>query len=148
MIAVCQYIELLISLFVLGWLLSNFWKILIKQEKYKVLPLVTFYALAIPLLIIRIYIAIYFFVYITDHQMLPFLLPCTLAFLMAIDLCWIITELSLRIRYSLKTGNSFHERRLKRNDSPALFIKRGRIVVTLVIGMLAFALAAAMIVIG
>ena len=111
--------------------------------------MVTFYALAFPLLILRIYITLYYFVYIFRHQILPFLMPQTLTFLMGLDLCWIITELSLRIRQSLKaSGETIFDRRLKRHKSPERFIKRGRIVVTILICIFAVGTTVAFVVIG
>ena len=45
----------------LVWLLYNAWKILVKQQKYRVLPLANFYALAFALILFRIFYQIYVF---------------------------------------------------------------------------------------
>lgn len=68
---------------------------------------------------------------------------------MGLDLCWIIIELSLRIRHSLKAGGAtIHERRSMRHKSPEGFIKRGRMIVTTLISMLALGAATAFVVLG
>ena len=55
MIATCQYMVTLLILLSLFWLLRNAWVILIKNRKYTVLPLLTFYVLAFLLIVFRIY---------------------------------------------------------------------------------------------
>ena len=54
----CITITLPIAFFLLVWLLHNVWKILIKQCRFKVLPLTTFYILAIMIVIAHSYYAI------------------------------------------------------------------------------------------
>ena len=61
-LAICQYVELILCLLVLGWIFLNSWRFLYRQGKYKILPLVTFYILAFSLVLFRIYDAIWFFV--------------------------------------------------------------------------------------
>ena len=58
---VCQWFEFVLCICILGWVIRNIWVILFKKGKYKVLPLLTFYILAILLVILRMYDAIFNF---------------------------------------------------------------------------------------
>ena len=49
-----------LAIFLLAWLLWHVWKILYKQRRFKVLPLTTFYTLAIANVVAHIYLAIMF----------------------------------------------------------------------------------------
>lgn len=42
------------------WMI-NFWRVIIGSKKYKVLPLLTFYILALPLLAVSFYVEIWYF---------------------------------------------------------------------------------------
>ena len=48
------------AILLLAWLLWHVWKILYKQRKFKVLPLTTFYTLAIANVVAHMYLAIMF----------------------------------------------------------------------------------------
>ena len=54
-LAACQYLILLVELLVFGWLIYNILSILVRQGRYKSLPLLTFYMLATVLLVVRIF---------------------------------------------------------------------------------------------
>ena len=49
-----------LAIFLLAWLLWHVWKILYKQRRFKVLPLTTFYTLAIANVVAHMYLAIMF----------------------------------------------------------------------------------------
>ena len=53
-LAVAQYLMVAMCLATLAWLLHNVVTILVRQKKYKVLPLLNFYIIAGSLLIFRI----------------------------------------------------------------------------------------------
>lgn len=73
-LAICQYVMTSLCLIVLCWLLYNTFTILVKQKKYKVLPLLNFYVLAIPMMLCRTYDMIWFFPCIIEHEVTPQLL--------------------------------------------------------------------------
>ena len=66
-IAICQWIELLICLAVLFWLISSAWVVLFKHQRYKVLPLATYYSFALPLVLLRTYECLFYFRFILLH---------------------------------------------------------------------------------
>ena len=139
--AVFQLIELILCLAVLYWLLHNAWVILYRQKKFNVLPLSTFYVLAFMIVVLRIYDAIWNFESDLHPEVFTFLMPMTLEFLLGTDMCWIVTELCLRINFvNMVNANS-----LETNErvsyitpslrSPVTIIKYGRIVVTIIIAI-------------
>ena len=54
----------------------------------------------------RIYYAIWYLPILANYQITAYLLPLTLKFLLGIDQTWIITELCLRINYSISIVSS------------------------------------------
>ena len=50
--AAYQYILMVLTVAILVWLAMNAWKILIKQKKWTVLPLMIFYTLAFLLIVV------------------------------------------------------------------------------------------------
>lgn len=60
-IAFCQYLETAIVIAVSIFYSINVWCILLKQKKFEVVPLMVFYILALPLICLRFYYAIWFF---------------------------------------------------------------------------------------
>jgi len=98
--------------------------------------------------LLRAYESIWYMTTTEQKEIFPFLMPETLTFFMGLDLCWIITELSLRIRFSLKVGNSVSMRRQLRVKSPERCIKVFRIGCTIFTGVSCVILASAMLVVG
>ena len=79
-------------------------KIIVKQGKYKVLPLSTFYALALPLLVLRFYLDIWFFPASYFPLFSLILAPPTMKFLIAVNQAWVNVELCLSIRLAIQSS--------------------------------------------
>ena len=117
------YVMLAMGFVTLGWLLYNAVTILWKQKKYKVLPLVNFYLLALLLVLFRILFQFLLWPTIYYQWITSFLMAQTLKFVMGCQQAWINVELICSLRYGLeelKTGDAAY---------PFRFIKSGRIVV-------------------
>ena len=82
----------------------NFVKIIVRQGRYKVLPLTTFYALALPLLIIHFYLDIWFFPSRMHPKLSVLLAPPTMKFLIAVNQAWVNVELCLSIRLAIQSS--------------------------------------------
>ena len=67
-IAVYQCLMILLTTPVLFWLVYNLWTILVKQQKWKVIPLSTFYSLAITLVLVDIWKMVFFFKLLDDYS--------------------------------------------------------------------------------
>ena len=128
-IAASQYLMIALILFVLAWLLYNAWNLLIRRGKYKVVPLIIFYIVAITLVLERLYDHIGFWALITNQRVLPLLMHQTLKFVIGLDQAWVNLELCLSIRYNLKKIEK------PQDDSlfPQRLIKNGRIILAIVI---------------
>ena len=125
-IAVAQYFMLIVSLVTLSWIFINIWRILIKQRKYKVLPLMSFYTAAVLNVIFRFFYTIWFFS-IEDGNLTIFFMEIIMTkFMIGIDQSWINIELCLIINYSLKYPTKF----------PIRCIKIGRIAIAIFISVL------------
>ena len=66
-VAFTQYFMMLLCLATLTWLIYNAWKILIKKQKYRVLPLTNFYFLSLILVVFRIYFQVVVFPAVLLH---------------------------------------------------------------------------------
>ena len=103
-LAVSQYVLAALIVTALAFWVVNFVKIIVKQGKYKVLPLSTFYALALPLLILRFYLDIWFFPAGFRPIFSVILAPPTLKFLIAVNQAWVNVELCLSIRLAIQSS--------------------------------------------
>lgn len=77
--------------------LHNSWAFLWRQGKYKTLPLLLFYLVAVTLTLARLYYSLFVFYEFTDNffainQMMP-----VLKIELGLVQCWMMLELSLRI---------------------------------------------------
>ena len=131
--SVCQWVELALCMLVLTLLIHNCYKILYLKKKVYVAPLTTYYALALLIVLLRIYDSIWNFTADEEVQIMTFLMPQTLEFFVGINLCWVIVELSLRIRFSLKIDQN--DLRATIAASPEGFIRKGRFIVITAIGV-------------
>ena len=102
-IAANLYFILLIGLLVLLWLMRNIWTILVKQGKFKVLPLLTFYIVATTLILIRIVFSLWNFQTLDNWNVFFMLSPQSLKFVIGINMTWVTIELCLCIRHCLNT---------------------------------------------
>ena len=132
-IAANLYFVFLCGLLVLLWLMRNIWTILVKQGKWKVLPLLIFYIIATTLIVVRLIFTIWHFELINNWNTIFMILPQNLKFLIGINMTWVTLELCFCIRHCLNTIKSVGD-----EDKPIFphnRIKWGRIVVaTFVIG--------------
>lgn len=90
----------------------NIWKFVIKPKRFKVLPLVTFYCLALTLAFERFYYSIWFFKAIyTDMNLVTALIPFNLKAMIGLNQTWTIIELCLGIKssFSLRTNQQTAE---------------------------------------
>ena len=83
-IAICQWIMIALCLAALSWLVYNIVTILVKQKKYKVLPLLNFYILATFLIVFRIAFQVWWWVWTVKRWIFFFLLGQTLKFVIGI----------------------------------------------------------------
>lgn len=123
----CITITLSFAFFLLVWLLHNVWKILIKQCRLKVLPLTTFYILAIMIVIAHSYYAIELGSIILYSWVLPQVMCQILMFGLTLQQTWVVIELCLvimHIRKQMSGGNPVF---------PQTFIKWARVIVTLLV---------------
>ena len=123
----CITITLPFAFFLLVWLLLNVWKILIKQGRFKVLPLTTFYILAIMVVIAHTYYAIMLGKILLYFYVLPQLMCQILMFGITLQQTWVVIELCLVI---------VHIRKQMSNGSPVFpqgFIKWARVIVSLLV---------------
>ena len=102
--AVSQYLIAALIVTALAFWVVNFVKIIVKQGKYKVLPLSTFYALALPLLMIRFYLDIWFFPAGWHPRFTVLFAPPTMKFLIAVNQAWVNVELCLSIRLAIQSS--------------------------------------------
>lgn len=78
------------------------WTIVIKQEKYKVLPLLTFYIIAALLLLVELYNALMWFATSVNISIWTVFMPIALMTALALDQAWIMIELCMRISCTVK----------------------------------------------
>ena len=90
----------------LVWLFINVWKFLIKQGRYRVLPLVTFYVLAILITLAKVYIAFQLAAVLVDFQVWPQLICQTLMFTLILQQSWVNIELCYGIVHNRKQMNA------------------------------------------
>ena len=131
-IAAAQYFMIIISFLTFSWIVVNVWRILIKQRKYKVLPLLSFYTAAALNVILRLVSSIWFFNTVEDHQMTILVMDILATkFMIGIDHTWINIELCLIINYSLKSIQDPTSRPI----FPIRHIKFGRIATVIFIAV-------------
>ena len=96
-----------VALFSLQLLLAiyNSYRYLYQQSKYKKLPLLLFYVLTILLTVVRIWYSIFFFGFIMYQYVIAVIMPI-LYINMGLNQCWMLFELSLRVRRSLWISES------------------------------------------
>ena len=75
-------------------------------------------------------------------------MPQVLTFLMGLDLCWIICELSLRIKFSLMVIKSHMVELKVQVASPERCIKLGRIIVTAVLATMFVVASVTLVILG
>ena len=78
----------------------NVYKFLYKDEKFKTLPLLLFYVLTVVLTLMRIWSNLWFLGYILHQYLLEVLCP-VLKINIGLNQCWMLLELSLRLRKSI-----------------------------------------------
>ena len=69
--AAFQYMSAILIIATTIFWIINFYRIIITAKKYRVLPLLTFYILALPLLVFRFYDVIWFFPVLIESQLVP-----------------------------------------------------------------------------
>ena len=84
-----------------GWIF-NYYRIVIRQGRYKVLPLHLLYVLMLTLILIWLYYSIWFTHMIQHSQLFPIISKYNLKFCMGIVQCSINIELSLTLSNTLK----------------------------------------------
>ena len=87
------------AIFLLAWLLWHVWKILYKQRKFKVLPLTTFYILAIANVVAHMYLAVMFAEVLLYGWVVPQLMCQTIMFALTIQQTWVVIELCMVINH-------------------------------------------------
>ena len=137
-LAACQYLTAIGALVVASGLVYNVWKFLIRQARYKVLPLVTFYVLALLLMSERVYFAIWFFALTyKKNSVLWQTLPLTIKAMIAVLQSWMITELCIRLHQSYKEFSSRGERgRASTSIDKCISVGRVAVVVFIVAAIL------------
>ena len=115
----------------------NVYKFLYKGEKYKTLPLLLFYVLTVILTLMRLWSNLWFLGYILNQYLLEVLCPI-LKINIGLNQCWMLLELSLRIRKSItiSKGHPTHlsEDSLSQNlESTERKIFWGRLLVLMLI---------------
>ena len=86
------YFVALLYLLMLGLTLYNFWVYIIKQAKYKVLPLLMFYLITIALILLRIETTV---MYDQWYNISLNIMPSLLKVNLGLQQAWIIVELSV-----------------------------------------------------
>ena len=124
-ITFCQYLMVLFNVLTLIWTVCNAWRFLVKQRKWIVLPLVSFYIVAMINVFCGAIFVIWLFPIILNKQIPLHFIAQTTKFSLGLDQSWINVELCLSIRHSIKMVQSSPNSRPK---FPAKFIKIGRIV--------------------
>ena len=92
---ICFIIELAMTL-------TNMWRFLIKQSKYKTWPLLMFYILTICLAVVRIYFSFFYFVVVANNGIFGNLLHPVIKLNLGIVQCWILLELGLRVNLNIR----------------------------------------------
>ena len=94
-IAILQYLMAIIILINFIVWLRNFWKVIIKQEMYKVLPLLTFYVYSILLLAFYLYAVIWSCKNVDTIMLMIGMIPQTLKFIIGVGQSWVNIELGV-----------------------------------------------------
>lgn len=97
------------TLAVFGWLIYSTYAYMLKQGRYKVLPLTAFYLLALVLVAAHFYTFFMFAEILLDYEVLPSLMFQTLMFAITLVQAWVNFELC----YCL-----IHSRRQMQGESP------------------------------
>lgn len=85
----------------------NIWAFLIKQQKYKTWPLLVFYVLAILLSISRLYYSFWYFYVQYSYGIIGHLSKPILVINLGVVQCWMLFELSLRLKENLDLSKQF-----------------------------------------
>ena len=128
---------------VLYWVLHNTYTIIIKQKKYKVAPLLTFYIVTTMMILMYIYFEIYLWKITKKQNVFFIIMPIVLKFGLGLDQTWVNIELSVSFKHSLDTILNAE----LSCDYPWKFIKNGRFLVTVLIWTLIFAFAISLVIV-
>ena len=110
------YFSIIIYFILLCMSIYNSWAFLIKQGKYKTLPLLLFYILAILLSVDRIAYSILFFGIYLDHGIVLLSMKAFFYFNVGLVQCWSILELALRVRESIKLTSIVAQSSVSKNS--------------------------------
>ena len=97
-----MYLSLAIFLSMLFLALYNTWEFIIRQKKYKTVPLLVFYVIVIMLASLRIYFSVFYFYGKLYHDYFGYLMKPLLNLNLGVVQCWILFELALRINENVK----------------------------------------------
>ena len=131
------YLSTFLFICELAMAVYNIWAFLIKQKKYKTLPLSIFYALTVWLMLMRIYFCLFYLTIIENESIVGSCFKPILKLDIGLVQCWILIELSLRISKSIKQTETFishttsqvgQNNVLATVDKTQRFITLGRIV--------------------
>ena len=101
--------------------LHNIWAFLIKQQKYKTSPLVVFYVIAVLLTLTEIYYSIWILYESVNKIFFAYEFKPILMINMGLIQCWIMLELSLRLKLNIRiteifSGSNVPEQNIMRKD--------------------------------
>ena len=101
-LAVSSYLLSIIYVLLLMLNIRNIWFILMKQERYKVIPLTAFYMITTLLCIFRIFSVIYVLEWWINMNIVGLLGPAILKLASGVIQVWITIELTMKIHLSIK----------------------------------------------
>ena len=104
--------------------LTNTWKFLIKQKKYKNWPLLMFYLFTIVLAAMRIYSSYFMFHIIVEQSLFAILLTVNLKLSIGIIQCWVLIELALKVTQNIRL-TKIVEKDESSESSPSQGVGRG-----------------------
>lgn len=110
------YLCTLCFIFLLAMALTNTWKFLIKQQKYKNWTLLTFYILVIMLASFRIYDSFFYFCVGDNMIFIVIILNPTLKLNIGAVQCWVLIELALKVTLNIRLTESNNKQLLHRDD--------------------------------
>ena len=129
-----MYLSTLCFICELVMALTNTWKFLIRQQKYKTWPLLMFYILTIWLAIMRIYNNFFFLFIITEKEIFGFLLETILKLNIGAVQCWILVEIGLRITLNIQLTRNHQQSFIQDELEPSRWQKSQRINVLISYG--------------
>ena len=118
--------------------MRNIWTILVKQGKYRVLPLLTFYILTTCMILVRIYSTIWLWKIKVKSSCVFLLFPSTLKFGLGLDQTWVNVEMSITLQHSQSAIRQSVQQRTSRGAGelaqfPHRLIRLGRIIASAII---------------